>query len=251
MSVCFSKSPEIFLNSRSFQTLYYNREIQAHLVLKVVDEAHCIHLWGLLESGASRHFSVPVNLHDIEIVCSSYGSLGQHLMSVTCQLQSVSAMLESLSITRSHITMISGKLSRPELRFSPIYLNHTLESAEDLDLIIPHKSVVANEDLPPIITQNATLDVIETVCKACGQPMDSSNGNRNCIHRYHSVTSNENKVKNARVYGEVQYPMILATSALGLGQNSPCVRIVVIMGAMDPSDSNTMAGRAAVAMVTD
>lgn len=170
------------------------------------------------------------------------------LMSATCRPQAVSAILESLSIIRPHITMIQGELVRPELRFIRIYLNHPLDSAEDLKLIVPHKSVVSNENLTPMIiysgTRHATMNVIETVSKARGQPMDASNGNNNCIRRYHSVTSNNDKLRNVRDYGEGKYPILSATSALGLGQNWTRVRIVVIMGAMDPSDSNQMAGRA-------
>lgn len=170
------------------------------------------------------------------------------LMSATCRPQAVSAILASLSITKSHITMIQGELVRPELRFIRIYLNHTLESAEDLNLIIAHKSIVSNENLPPMIiysgTRNATMNVMEQVCKARGVPNDASNGDNDCIRRYHSVTSENDKLKNAKEYGEGKFPILSATSALGLGQNWPRVRIVVIMGAMDPSDSNQMAGRA-------
>lgn len=223
-----------------------------------MDEAHCVYLWGLQVSGASRNFSVHVTPQDIGIFRSSYGNLGQHLiatdnipvllMSATCRPQAVSAILTSLIITRSHIEMIHGELVRPELRFIRLYLTRTLDSAEDLDQIIPHKDVVSNEDLPPMIiysgTRNATMNVIETVCKARGHPNETGNGNNTCIRRYHSVNSENDKIKNAKDYGEGKYPILSATSALGLGQNWPRVRIVVIMGAMDPSDSNQMAGRA-------
>lgn len=132
--------------------------------------------------------------------------------------------------------MINGELVRPELRFIRIYLTRTLESADDLDRIVPHKSVVSNRDLPPMIiysgTRNATMNVIETVCETRGQPTDASDGNNTCIRRYHSVTSENDKLKNAGEYGEGKYPILSATSALGLGQNWPRVRIVVIMGAI-------------------
>lgn len=144
--------------------------------------------------------------------------------------------------------MIEGELVQPELSFIRIYLNQTLDSAEDLNLIIAQKSVVANEDLPPMIihsgTKRGARDAIEVVRKAQGQPANASNVNRKCIRRYDSVTSKNDEVKDAREYREGKYSIISATSAIGLGKNWTRVKIVVIMGDMEPSDSNQMAGTA-------
>lgn len=254
----FPQSPEIFLNSESFQTLYHSKQFQSHLVLKVVDEAHCIYLWGLQERGASRNFSVHVTPQDVGLFRSSYGKLGQQLMatddipillmSATCRPQAISAIKQSLSLTSSNMTMIQGELTRPELRFIRLYLTETVDSAEGLSAIIPHESIVTNDELTPMIiysgTRNRTLTVMEVVSKACGQPDDYKNPKSKCIRRYHSVTGDQDKITRAKDYGEGKFPILSATSALGLGQNWPRVKIVVIMGAMDPSDSNQMAGRA-------
>lgn len=253
-----SKSPEIFLNSQSFQTLYHSKSFQSHLVLKVVDEAHCIYLWGLQASGASKNYSVHVTPQDVGLFRSSYGNLGQQLMttddtpillmSATCRPQAISAIKRSLSLTSSNMLMVQGELTRPELRFIRLYLTEPIDSAEDIGSIIPHDSIVSNEDLPPMIiysgTRNRTLTVMEVVSKARGQPEEYKNPKSNCIRRYHSVTGDIDKVTRAEEYGQGRFPILSATSALGLGQNWPRVKIVVIMGAMDPSESNQMAGRA-------
>lgn len=170
------------------------------------------------------------------------------LMSATCQPTAVNSILESLKIIPRHINLIRGELTRPENRLIRIYLKHPLLSAEDLHILIPHASKIANEDMIPTIiysgTRNATLPVMEVVCKARGNPLDAYNGRSNCIQRYHSVTGEKDKIKHVEEFGQGKFPILSATSALGLGQNWPRVRMVVVMGAMDPAESNQMSGRA-------
>lgn len=227
-------------------------------MLKVVDEAHCIYLWGLQESGASKKISVHVTPQDIGLFWSSYGKLGRQLMatddvpmllmSATCRPQAISAIKKSLSLTTSNLVMVQGELTRPELRFIRIYLTHPVDSAEDLSAIIAHEGIVSDQELPPMIiysgTRNRTLTVMEVVSRARGNPDDYMNPMSTCICRYHSVTGKNDKVKRAQDYGDGTFGILSATSALGLGQNWPRVKVVVIMGAMDPSESNQMAGRA-------
>lgn len=252
------QSPEIFLNNDSFQDLYHSRGFQQHLVLKVVDEAHCIYLWGLQESGQSNNFSTHVTPQDVGTFRPSYGKLGDQLMatddvplllmSATCRPTAVNGILQSLKIIPRHINIIRGELTRPEIRLIRIYLKNPLISNQDLSILVPHASDVPNDSMIPTIiysgTRNATLPVMEVVCKARGDPLDAYNGQSDCIRRYHSVTGEKDKVKHVDDFGEGKYPMLSATSALGLGQNWPRVRMVVVMGAMDPAESNQMFGRA-------
>lgn len=254
----FEQSPEIFLNSESFQNLYHSPGFQSHLVLKVVDEAHCIYLWGLEASGRSKNFSVHVTPQDVGQFRPSYGNLGQQLMatervpillmSATCRPQAVKEILRSLSIIPRHINVIQGELARPELRYIRVYLSRPLDTAEDLSYIIPSETEVSNEELVPMLiysgTRTGTLTVMEAVCKARGNQEEAYNGNSQCIRRFSSVTGDKDKLTRAKDYGEGKFPIFSSTSALGLGQNWTRVKIVIIMGAMDPSESNQMGGRA-------
>lgn len=153
-------------------------------------------------------FSVHVTPQDVGLFQSSYGKMGRQLMatydipvllmSATCGPQAISAIKKSLSLTSSNLTMIQGELTRPELRFIRLYLTETVDSAEDLATIVPHESIVSNNELPPMIiysgTRNRTLKVMEVVSKARGQPDDYKNPKSKCIRRYHSVTGDQDKV---------------------------------------------------------
>lgn len=52
------------------------------------------------------------------------------------------------------------------------------------------------------------------------------------------------KTKLAEEFGKGEFPIFSCTLALRLGQNWKHVKIMVIMGAMDPSESNQMGGQA-------
>ena len=43
-------SPEIFLNSQMWDKIYFSLEFQEQLPLILVNEAHMIYVWGLVES---------------------------------------------------------------------------------------------------------------------------------------------------------------------------------------------------------
>lgn len=170
------------------------------------------------------------------------------LMLATCRPQAIAVIQKSLSITPSHMTMIRAELVRPELRYIRLYLTSTLDSAKDLTLIIPHHSRVSNVEMIPMLiysgTRNATSTVSRVVCEARGTPEDARDGNSSCVRRYHSAIGDKDKILWAQEFGEGKFPIFSCTSALGLGQNWQRVRMVVIMGAMDPSESNQMGGRA-------
>jgi superfamily II DNA helicase RecQ len=61
-------SPEIFLNSKLWDSLYFSLEFQERLGLVVVDEAHMIYIWGLVESSSGKNkYSILVQHQDIGI----------------------------------------------------------------------------------------------------------------------------------------------------------------------------------------
>lgn len=246
------------MNSTTFQKLYHSKGFQKNLVLKVIDEGHCIYLWGLKQSGRSKHFSTHVTPEDVGKFRPSYGDLGHQMMatdevpllimSATCRPIAIKSIQDSLRILPKNMTIIQGELTRPELRFIRLYLTHPLDSALDLTRILGHHSKVSNENFPPMLiysgTQNGTLTAAEVACKARGRPEDAYNGNSEFIRRYHSVTGEKDKITRAKEYGEGRFPVMSSTSALGLGQNWTRVSVVVILGAMDPSQQVQMGGRA-------
>jgi len=71
-----AQSPEVFLNNSLFTELYFSHEFQSRLVLIVIDEAHMIYVWGLVECGKAKLFSVRDRLQDYGIFRPSYGKLG-------------------------------------------------------------------------------------------------------------------------------------------------------------------------------
>ncbi|OAV98162.1 hypothetical protein PTTG_25827 [Puccinia triticina 1-1 BBBD Race 1] len=60
-------SPEIFLNNKLWDLVYFSTEFQQQLALVVVDEAHMVYLWGLVESNGRRVNAVFIRLEDIRI----------------------------------------------------------------------------------------------------------------------------------------------------------------------------------------
>lgn len=93
-------------------------------------------------------------------------------------------------------------------------------------------------------TRNATSTVSRVVCGARGTPDDTRDGNSRCVRKYHSAIGDKDKIVQAEEFGKGEFPIFSCTLALRLGQNWKHVKIMVIMGAMDPSESNQMGGRA-------
>ncbi|OAV95822.1 hypothetical protein PTTG_05871 [Puccinia triticina 1-1 BBBD Race 1] len=250
-------SPEVFLNNSLFTELFFSDEFQDILSLFVVDEAHMIYLWGLVASKQSKTLIIFARLEDQAVFRPGYGHLGTRIMatnnipvlllSATCRPVAVSAITTSLMLQPSDINMIDGELTRPEIRFIRIKMESTLSSCDDLLRIFAPRTVTPACDSVPMIiysgTRNRTFQVMKVVNEARNTKNHEYDPNDGFIRRYHSVTSDEDKLKTMEDFGNGKVPVISATMALGLGQNLKRVRCVVHMGRGDPATIVQMVGR--------
>ncbi|EFP79530.2 uncharacterized protein PGTG_05851 [Puccinia graminis f. sp. tritici CRL 75-36-700-3] len=250
-------SPEVFLNSSLFTELFFSEEFQDILSLVVVDEAHMIYLWGLVASKQSKSLIIFARLEDQAVFRPGYGHLGTRIMatnnipvlllSATCRPVSVSAITTSLMLQPSDINMIDGELTRPEIRLVRVTMQSTLSSCDDLlRIFAPNNLISAGDSVPMIIysgTRNWTFQVMKVVNEARNTPKHEYDPHDGFIRRYHSVTSDEDKLRVMDDFGCGKVPVISATMALGLGQNLKRVRCVVHMGRGDPAAIGQMVGR--------
>ncbi|KAI7938996.1 hypothetical protein MJO28_014575 [Puccinia striiformis f. sp. tritici] len=144
-------SPEIFLNSKQFETGYYSPIFQKRIALIVVDQAHMIWIWGLVESGApGKSISAHFRHEDYGIFRPLYGKLGPQLLfkndapllllSATCQPVAVEAIKKSLKLTDNNMDMLYVELTRPEIRIVRAPMDHSLASSLDaLEIYPSHK----------------------------------------------------------------------------------------------------------------
>lgn len=245
------------MNNTAFAKIYYSSDFQKHLVLKVVDEAHVIYSWGLVASGHSKRLQSHNGLQDICKFRPSYGHLGQALMatdkvpllllSATCRPVAIKSILRSLSLLPRNITMIKGELCRPEIRWIRLYCTRPLDTVEDLEQLIPHKSTVSDHEMVRTLiysgTQNSTWTSTQMVHLARGNPLQAHDGNSPCARRYHASTGPNDKMTRAEEYGNGEFSTICCTNALGLGQDWSIVDQVIILGGMDPDVMIQMGGR--------
>ncbi|KNF02631.1 hypothetical protein PSTG_04227 [Puccinia striiformis f. sp. tritici PST-78] len=92
----FYLSPKIYLNNKLWDELYFSTGFQYRLASIIVDEAHMIFIWGLVQSCKGKNtFAMHARHEDSGIFRPSYGNLGGHLLfqnenpilllSATCQ----------------------------------------------------------------------------------------------------------------------------------------------------------------------
>jgi superfamily II DNA helicase RecQ len=141
---------------------------------------------------------------------------------------------------------VNGELTRPEIRLIQILMVATLKSCDNLLRLYASSSKVdAKKSVPTIIysgTQNATMQVMKVVNEARHTRWHEYNAHDMFICRYHSCTGKEDQVANMEDYTNNEFPIMLATMALGLGQNLKQVRCVVHMRCGDPSAIVQMVG---------
>ncbi|EFP76791.2 uncharacterized protein PGTG_02252 [Puccinia graminis f. sp. tritici CRL 75-36-700-3] len=171
-------SPEIFLNSKLFRKLYYSSRFQNRLALIVIDEAHMIYIWGLVEGSSSNNSTSAHFRHeDYSIFRPSYGKLGPQLLfrndkpllllSATCRPVAVEAIKKSLKLTDATVDILRGKLTRPEIRIVRLPMAHSLASSLDAIKVFPSCKEVANCDMVPSLvysgSRNRTSTVLEVI----------------------------------------------------------------------------------------
>ncbi|KAI7949393.1 hypothetical protein MJO28_008214 [Puccinia striiformis f. sp. tritici] len=251
-------SPEIFLNSKMFQMVYYSSEFQNRLALVVVDESHMIYIWGLVESGpAGKSISAHFRHEDYGIFRPSYGKLGPQLLfrndapllllSATCRPVAVEAIKKSLKLTDDNLVMLRGELTRPEIRIVRVPMANSLASSLDAVKVYPSQQDVPDDQMVPSLvysgSRNRTMTVLEVIDRACETPGGAYVPNSTCARRFHSCTGDEDKVSCIDDFALGKFPVISCTMALGLGQNWKRVRMVVHMGRGDPASICQMVGR--------
>ncbi|OAV88915.1 hypothetical protein PTTG_08242 [Puccinia triticina 1-1 BBBD Race 1] len=237
-------SPEVFLNNPIFTELYFSNEFQSRLVLIVLDEAHMVYVWGLVESGKAKYLLVRDCLQDYGIFRPSYGKLGDRLMatngvpilllSATCRPVAIDSILGSLMLKPVDITFFCGELVRPEIRILQFYMEYPLKSCEDLLRMFSKETEIKDKDLLPTLiysgTRKATLTVINVLNKTQGKKKDAYSSKSSFIRRYHACTGDEDKINCVEAFEKEKFPIFLSTMALGLGQNWKRVRCVMHMG---------------------
>ncbi|KAA1074287.1 ATP-dependent DNA helicase sgs1 [Puccinia graminis f. sp. tritici] len=252
-------SPEIFLNSPLWDQVYFCANFQDRLALVVVDEAHIIYQWGLVESGSGQHKRTLIGrLEDLGIFRPSYGKLGSRLltrnskpillMSATCRPAAVAAIKTSLKLEDHNLQMVAGELTRPEIRIIRRPIATSVNSGLDLLEIFAPKAKVPDASVVPTLiysgTRNRTKHVMKALDVARGTPGNSSRPNSTFVRRFHSCTGDKDKLKLVEAFANKQLPVVSCTMALGMGQNWSRVRFVIQMGRSDPSAICQMIGRA-------
>ncbi|POW04952.1 hypothetical protein PSTT_10055 [Puccinia striiformis] len=251
-------SPEIFLNSKLWDRVYFSSKFQRRLGLVVLDEAHMVYEWGIVEKTRGRKRSSALGRHeDRGIFRPSYGNLGGHLMtrnnmpmllmSATCRPVAIREIKKSLKLPDESLQMLRGELTRPEIRLIRVTMDSSLSSCDDLLGLYAPKTATSDEKVVPTIiysgSRHRTVKVLEVLDQARGGPDAAINSESTFARRFHSITGDLCKMDVAEEFGSGKFPIVSATMALGLGQNWSRVRSVIHMGRGDPAAICQMLGR--------
>ncbi|PLW07727.1 hypothetical protein PCANC_25370 [Puccinia coronata f. sp. avenae] len=252
-------SPEIFLNSKMWDTVYFSRSFQDRLALVVVDEAHMIYQWGIVESTKAKQVqsSAPGKHEDRGVFRPSYGKLGIHLlaresvplllMSATCRPVAVREIKKSLKLDTSNLVMLDGELTQPEIRIIRVTMRCSLGSANDLLSIYPPETQTPDNLLVPTLiysgSRQRTGRVLDVLAQARQSPELVRSATSTFARRFHSCTGESDKIKAVQDFADGIFPVCSCTMALGMGQNWSRVQSVVHMGRGEPSAVCQMIGR--------
>ncbi|KAI7942920.1 hypothetical protein MJO29_012764 [Puccinia striiformis f. sp. tritici] len=251
-------SPEIYLNSRSFDQIYFSPEFQNRLATIVIDEAHMIYIWGLVESSTSKtNTSVHRRHEDYGSFRPGYGKIGPHLLfrndkpllllSATCRPVAMEAIMKCLKLNENDLSILRGELTRPEIRIIRADMENSLASSLDLIKSFPSANDVPDEEMVPTLvysgSRNRTLTAMEVFDMARETPGACFVPRGNGIRRFHSCTGDQDKKDVVSDFSAGKVPVISCTMALGLGQNWKRVRMVAHMGRGDPANICQMIGR--------
>ncbi|KAI7952187.1 hypothetical protein MJO28_007871 [Puccinia striiformis f. sp. tritici] len=227
-------SPEIYLNSKSFDHIYFSPTFQNRLATIVIDEAHVIFIWGLVESSTSKTRTTVHGKHE-DYACfrPGYGKIGPHilfrndkpllLLSATCRPVAVEAIKKCLKLNDSALAMLEGELTRPEIRIIRVDMDNSLASTLDLIKAFPSAKDVPDEDMVPTLiysgSRNRTLTAMEVFDLARETPGACFVPRGKTIRRFHSCTGDQDKKDVVEDFSSAKVPVISCTMALGLGQN--------------------------------
>ncbi|KAI7950372.1 hypothetical protein MJO29_009046 [Puccinia striiformis f. sp. tritici] len=227
-------SPEIYLNSKLWDQVYFCTNFQNRLALIVVDEAHIIYQWGLVESvGGKNKLATLGYVDDMGIFRPSYGKLGARLltcndkpillMSATCRPEAVAGIKKSLKLEDHNLEMVKGELTRPEIRIIRVPMKHSMASCADILEMFTSKNLVPNSNVVPTLiysaTRNRTLQVMKALDLARGTRGDSIRPKSTFVRRFHSCTGEKDKLAVVKDFADHKFPVISCTMALGMGQN--------------------------------
>ncbi|OAV92039.1 hypothetical protein PTTG_05180 [Puccinia triticina 1-1 BBBD Race 1] len=238
-------SPKIFLDNQMFSDIYFSPKFQSKLALVVVDEAHMIYAWGLVESGQKK-LKTLVQHQDFAAFRPCYGSLAIPLltrngaplllMSATCRPAAITAIKKNLKLLDTHFDILRGELTRPEIRIIRLPMTDSIQSCDDILKLHGPKEDNPDEEL-------RTLQVLEALDRARGTPGNHLNPRNSLARRYHACTGELDKQDTILDFAQENVPILSCTLALGMGQNWKLVRQVVHIGRGDPSLICQMVGR--------
>ncbi|PLW51903.1 hypothetical protein PCASD_00814 [Puccinia coronata f. sp. avenae] len=252
-------SPKIFMNNKVWDQVYFSSEFQERLSLVVVDKAHMIYVWGMVDSshGNSRSVATVVRHEDAGEFRLSYGKIGIYLqfrtkaplllLSATCQPVAVEGIMKCLKVSEKSLDILCGELTRPEICIIRVPMINSLASNLDLLSVFPKQDKMADSEIIPTLIYSGTRARTYTVLEVFDLARDTLGSC--CVpyntfaRRYHSVTGGKDKQATVQEYADGKFPVISATMALGLGKNWKRVRCVIHMGRGDPANISQMIGR--------
>jgi superfamily II DNA helicase RecQ len=204
-------SPDVFLNSPLFRDVFYDNKFQDWLTLIVIEKAHMVYLWGLVDSGKAKNSSAHKRTQDCSLFQPLYGNIGGQLnateavpillLSATCRPVAIKGILKCLFITEDSINFAQGELTRPKIGILQVVMKCSLKSNYDLLRVIEKVETVEKDIAPTLIfagTRNATLQVMKVVNQSWKTPTAKRNPCSSMMHQYHF---------NTGVYAKVNFSL--------------------------------------------
>ncbi|KNZ60871.1 hypothetical protein VP01_148g18 [Puccinia sorghi] len=127
-------SPEIFLNRKMWEEVYFSGVFQKRSELVVADENHIIYQWGIFKSNKG---------------CMKYGSLGGHLLLWKDMPILIVLIQESLKLEENNITILSSKNRTLQIMKVPDAACWTCNSWGNLQFMFSNN--LANEVYPLVL----------------------------------------------------------------------------------------------------